>query len=280
MCPHAALRVLHRLPSYQIHIVDSLKAPPKSRQPAPLGARPAGAMGKKDIASPRGRAFALGTRRVTRARLLAFLGVGFGLGLALGYIFMGTMHAVRPAGWERQAGLCIAAARPRVPVCKADPRPHACVPALPDADPLVLCSSLRSAPSSITAARQRTAPAATTAVAARCLLRRAAAALAGPPRATPCTLHTPATARRTPTTRCGSVGCLKLWAADGGSWQHAMCVGGGGGGSGSSCWGAQACAAGGGSPAPQCSSRRGTVATAAAGFSHNMPRWFLSCRTW
>jgi len=38
--------------------------------------------------------FAASRGRITRGRLAAFLTIGFGLGLALGFIFMGTMHAV------------------------------------------------------------------------------------------------------------------------------------------------------------------------------------------
>lgn len=54
-------------------------------------------MGKKGDAprtlTPRGFAVLGIGRRVTRGRLLAFLGVGFFVGLALGFVFMGTMHA-------------------------------------------------------------------------------------------------------------------------------------------------------------------------------------------
>jgi hypothetical protein len=56
-------------------------------------------MGKKGEA---GRSFAVlgrGGRPVTKARLCAFLAVGFVLGLSLGFIFMGTVHAVSLGGW-------------------------------------------------------------------------------------------------------------------------------------------------------------------------------------
>ena len=55
-------------------------------------------MGKKGEA---GRSFAVlgrGGRPVTKARLCAFLAVGFVLGLSLGFIFMGTAHAVSLEG--------------------------------------------------------------------------------------------------------------------------------------------------------------------------------------
>ena len=51
-------------------------------------------MGKKSEAR---RALAVlggGRGRVTKARVATFLTVGFAIGLGLGYIFMGTIHAV------------------------------------------------------------------------------------------------------------------------------------------------------------------------------------------
>ena len=61
-------------------------------------------MGKKSGLAPHTFAALGGSgRKVTRGRLLAFLLVGFGIGLALGFVFMGTMHAVSSAGG--QAGI-------------------------------------------------------------------------------------------------------------------------------------------------------------------------------
>ena len=61
-------------------------------------------MGRKG--SP-GRSFAVlgrGGSPVTRARLCTFLAVGFVLGLSLGFVFMGTVHAVRAWGHGTSAG--------------------------------------------------------------------------------------------------------------------------------------------------------------------------------
>ncbi len=58
-------------------------------------------MGKKSGLAPHALAALGGSgRRLTRGRLLTFLLVGFGVGLTLGFIFMGTMHAVSPAGTQ------------------------------------------------------------------------------------------------------------------------------------------------------------------------------------
>ncbi|KAL4451270.1 hypothetical protein ABPG77_009342 [Micractinium sp. CCAP 211/92] len=73
-------------------------------------------MGKKSGLAPHALAALGGSgRRLTRGRLLTFLLAGFGVGLTLGFIFMGTMHAFIEIGakthhGQKQAGVETAAA--------------------------------------------------------------------------------------------------------------------------------------------------------------------------
>lgn len=85
------------------------------------------------------RQFSLATAAagpVTRARLLAFLATGFAVGLGLGWLFMGTVHAVSPA-----AGGCTMWAWPAMQLPRAGALPVNWL-ALPARLPPLACPSV------------------------------------------------------------------------------------------------------------------------------------------
>lgn len=84
----------HRKAVWLLRLADRGAAPLLSPGPCGRAEGSAWNMGRKSDA-PRFQALGRGGKSVTRGRVLTFLFVGFLVGLGLGFVFMGTVHAVR-----------------------------------------------------------------------------------------------------------------------------------------------------------------------------------------